>query len=101
VRMYYDRVEAANYLFTNFEEGWKSDMGLIYIIYGPPTRVFIKESGIMWIYNKTFELPRVSFFFNHVNTAFTDKHYVLERKLEFQNLWFRTIDLWRSGKKDF
>ncbi|MCK5105114.1 MAG: GWxTD domain-containing protein, partial [Cyclobacteriaceae bacterium] len=27
VRKYYERVESANYLFTNFEEGWKSDMG--------------------------------------------------------------------------
>ena len=36
-----------------------------------------------------------------MNTAFTDQHFVLERKSEHQNLWFRTVDLWRSGKKDF
>jgi len=101
IKEYYTRVKNANLLFTTYKDGWKTDMGMIYIIYGPPGKVFIKDSGIMWIYNKTYELPRVSFFFKHMNTAFTDQHYVLERKLEFQNLWFRTIDLWRSGKKDF
>ncbi|MCK5368912.1 MAG: GWxTD domain-containing protein, partial [Cyclobacteriaceae bacterium] len=43
VRKFYERVEGANYLFTNFEEGWKSDMGLIYIIYGPPNDVYKSE----------------------------------------------------------
>lgn len=101
IKEYYKRVKNANLLFTTYKEGWKTDMGMIYIIYGPPPKVFVRDAGIMWIYNKTFELPRVSFFFNHMNTAFTDQHFVLERKLEYQNLWFRAVDLWRSGKKDF
>lgn len=101
IKEYYKRVKNANILFTTYKEGWKTDMGMIYIIYGPPPKVFVRDKGVMWIYNKTFELPRVSFFFNHMNTAFTDQHFVLERKLEYQNLWFRTIDLWRSGKKNF
>jgi len=101
IKEYYKRVRDANTLFTNYKEGWKTDMGMIYIVFGPPSKVFIRNDGIMWIYTKTFELPRVAFFFNHVDTAFTDQHYVLERKLEFQNLWFRTVDLWRSGRKEF
>jgi GWxTD domain-containing protein len=101
IKEYYKRVLETNQLFTTYKEGWKTDMGMIYILYGPPTNVFIKNEGIMWIYSKTFELPSVAFFFKHMNTAFTDQHFVLERKLEFQNLWFRTVDLWRSGKKEF
>jgi GWxTD domain-containing protein len=101
IKEYYTRVKNANLLFTTYKEGWKTDMGMIYITYGPPPKVFEKDEGVMWIYNKTFELPRVAFFFKHVNTAFSDQHFVLERKLEYQNLWFRTVDLWRSGKKDF
>jgi GWxTD domain-containing protein len=101
IKEYYKRVREANQLFTTYKEGWKTDMGMIYILYGLPGNVFIKDEGIMWIYKKTFELPSVAFFFKHMNTAFTDEHFVLERKLEFQNLWFRTVDLWRSGKKEF
>ena len=101
IKEYYQRVKDANLLFTSYKEGWKTDMGMIYILYGPPSKVFVKDAGLTWIYDKTFELPRVVFFFNHMNTAFTDQHFVLERKSEYQNLWFRTVDLWRSGKKDF
>ena len=101
VKEYYKRIKEANLLFTTFKEGWKTDMGMIYILFGPPSKAFVKDDGIIWIYSKTFELPRVSFFFRHMNTAFTDQHFVLERSPEYQNLWFRTVDLWRSGKKDF
>ena len=101
IKEYYKRIKEANLLFTTFKEGWKTDMGMIYILFGSPAKVFVKDDGIMWIYSKTFELPRVSFFFRHMNTAFTDQHFVLERSPEYQNLWFRTVDLWRSGKKDF
>ena len=101
IKEYYKRVREANELFTNYKEGWKTDMGMIYILFGPPSKVFIRTDGIMWIYNKTFELPRVAFLYKQVNTAFTEDHYTLERKAEFQNLWFRTVDLWRSGKKEF
>ncbi len=36
---YYRRVEYANKHFTHYRPGWKSDMGLVYIILGPPSYV--------------------------------------------------------------
>lgn len=36
---YYSRVQNANEQFTGFREGWKTDMGMIYIIFGPPNDV--------------------------------------------------------------
>jgi GWxTD domain-containing protein len=101
IREYYSRVLEANTLFTNYKEGWKTDKGMIYIIYGPPSRVFIKDNSEMWIYEKSFELPRVAFNFSLIATAFSDEHFVLNRNTEYQNLWFRTVDLWRSGKKEY
>jgi len=101
VKEYYKRVKESNTLFTSYKEGWKTDMGMLYIIFGSPSKIFLKNDGIMWLYSKTFELPRIAFFFKHINTAFTEDHYQLERNAEYQNLWFRTIDLWRSGRKEF
>jgi GWxTD domain-containing protein len=101
VREYYKRVRLANIHFTSYKEGWKTDRGMIYIIFGPPSRVFVNDDKEMWIYEKTFELPRVSFTFSHIDTAFTDQHYVLLRDAEYQNLWFRVVDLWRKGKKEY
>jgi len=36
---YYERVAYANARFSGFRDGWKSDMGMIYIIFGPPSDV--------------------------------------------------------------
>jgi len=36
---YYRRVEFANENFSTFREGWKTDMGMIYIIFGPPNDI--------------------------------------------------------------
>jgi GWxTD domain-containing protein len=36
---YYRRVEYANKTFKGFGEGWHSDMGMIYITFGPPSNV--------------------------------------------------------------
>lgn len=36
---YYRRVQYCNENFSIFREGWKTDMGMIYIIFGPPSDV--------------------------------------------------------------
>ncbi|MBI5476515.1 MAG: GWxTD domain-containing protein [Ignavibacteriales bacterium] len=36
---YYTRVTYANKHFGNYTEGWKSDMGMVYIIFGPPSNI--------------------------------------------------------------
>ena len=36
---YYSRIAYANKHFTHYLEGWKSDMGMIYVIFGPPNNV--------------------------------------------------------------
>jgi len=99
VRKYYDRVESANYLFTNFKEGWKSDMGLIYIIYGPPNDVYKSEEIIDWVYNRDLTMPVIRFSFYKVKNVFTDQHYTLLRKKNYDNNWFKSVELWRDGKK--
>lgn len=36
---YYNRVAYANQHFTHYFEGWKTDMGMVYILFGPPNSV--------------------------------------------------------------
>ncbi len=36
---YYRRIAYANEKFTNYKEGWKTDMGMIYVTLGPPNQV--------------------------------------------------------------
>jgi GWxTD domain-containing protein len=36
---YYSRVEYANKHFKHYIEGWRTDMGMVFIIFGPPNDV--------------------------------------------------------------
>ena len=36
---YYRRVDFANQHFSGFREGWRTDMGMVYILFGPPNDV--------------------------------------------------------------
>ncbi|GAB1430495.1 hypothetical protein MASR2M18_13280 [Ignavibacteria bacterium] len=36
---YYGRVEYANQNFRTFREGWLSDMGAVYVVFGPPVNI--------------------------------------------------------------
>ncbi len=100
ISAYFLRVKEANTLFSTYKEGWKTDMGMIYIIFGPPDKVFKTNEKVEWVYKKTYEMPNLVFNF-YVKTKNTDSEYFnLERKIEYQNTWFRAIDLWRKGRKN-
>ena len=40
IRIYYTRVLYSNFYFSSYKEGWRSERGMIYIIYGPPDKVY-------------------------------------------------------------
>jgi GWxTD domain-containing protein len=39
MELFYTRVDYANRHFSHYREGWRTDMGMIYIIFGPPSDV--------------------------------------------------------------
>lgn len=39
MNLYFNRVAYANEHFTHYLKGWKTDMGMIYILFGPPNSV--------------------------------------------------------------
>ncbi len=100
ISAYFQRVKESNQLFTSFKQGWKTDMGMIYIIFGPPSKVFRSDKGIEWVYKKTYELPNLNFEFDLKEGDFDTEIFELQRNLAYQNSWFRAIDLWRKGRKN-
>ena len=50
IRIYYSRVLYANFFFSSFREGWKTERGMIYIIYGPPDKLagWVQWSPYSW-----------------------------------------------------
>jgi GWxTD domain-containing protein len=99
IRSYYQQVAEANALFTNYKEGWKTDQGMIYILYGKPDLVQVQAGKEEWIYVKTPNNPEIKFTFVRVKNPFTDRHYVLMRSKNYTRSHYQIVSQWRRGRK--
>lgn len=98
IELYYSRVGEANLFFTSYTEGWKSDRGLIHIVYGPPNVIYKGSNSETWIYGEDKNVMSLSFTFVKVINPFTDNDYRLERDENFKASWYRAIESWRNGR---
>lgn len=94
IRKYYNWVENANTLFTDFKPGWKTDRGMMYIIFGKPDEVYRTGSLEEWYYD-----DGSAFEFTIISTFFAPKTYSLRRNIEFEEQWFTQIAAIRRGIK--
>lgn len=99
MRDYFRNVAAANTFFTTYKYGWKTDMGMVYAVYGEPDEVHIQHNRQEWIYLNRGRMPRLTFFFSRVPNVFTTEHYVLTRDRRYADFWFSTVDSWRKGRR--
>ena len=98
IRVYYTRMFFANYYFTSFKEGWKTDRGMIYMIFGQPNYITKNAEMEKWEYYNTQSARSVEFIFNKVPSAFSLNNYELQRNEYFTSFWRQAVDIWRSGK---
>ena len=101
IRSYYRQVSRANRLFTSYKEGWKTGHGMIYVLYGPPDGVYRDDQQEVWTYAEDRNLVDLSFTFSKVKNLFTHQYFNLIRDEDYQRFWFRNVDLWRKGRKEF
>lgn len=97
IRVYYNRVQLANYFFTDINEGWKTDRGMIYVIFGFPTVVTFDNDGETWVYGKDAESD-LSFFFYRENHPVLGTYYQLNRSDNYGRVWFNATETWRTGR---
>ena len=95
ISKYYNRVQVSNKLFTSYLEGWKTDRGMIYIVFGPPNHVFRATNTEMWIYGEAGNPQSLRFSFIRVNNPFTYNDYSLYRNPLFKEYWYRAVENWR------
>jgi GWxTD domain-containing protein len=98
IRIYYNRVMFANIYFTSYKEGWKTDRGMVYIIFGPPKIVNSKDGYEKWIYSDSRSVKTVEFEFYKRENKFTDKDYILQRNVSLKNFWTSAVETWLEGK---
>jgi len=96
MRSYFRRVELANQYFTSYKEGWKTDRGMIFIIFGLPDEVFRLGDRELWNYKSTS--IKANFEFTRSSTVFDPDNYVLIRQKKYQTTWYEVIDLWRNAR---
>jgi GWxTD domain-containing protein len=100
ISLYYERVEEANKQFSNFKEGWKTDTGMMYILFGPPMYVNTYTSQMVWSYSYNREDPETNFVFDRpkLKTKFYPfDNYILRRNNYYYNVQRRQIERWLSG----
>lgn len=92
IRVFYNQVENANTLFTDYKQGWKTDRGMIYIIYGRPDQVQRSERSEIWRYKDGPE-----FEFIRISTLFTPMMYTLKRDRKYEKPWYNQVGNIRKG----
>jgi GWxTD domain-containing protein len=96
MRSYFKRVEYSNIYFSSYKEGWKTDRGMIYIIYGPPDEVYLFDDREIWDYKN--ENLKTRFQFAKSPTLFDPDNYVLIRDKKYTTNWYKTVDFWRKAR---
>lgn len=97
IRIYYNRVQLANYYFTSIKEGWRTDRGMVYIVFGMPSVVTIDKDGETWVYGKVTDGDLQFYFYRDEHPLFGE-NYQLDRSEEYSRIWFNAISTWRSGR---
>jgi len=96
MKNYFRNVELANQYFTSYKEGWKTDRGMIYIIFGVPDEVTKFSDREVWNYKNSSH--KIAFNFAKSSTVYDPENYVLIRDKKFQRTWYEVIDLWRNAR---
>ena len=98
IKIYYNRTLYANVHFTSFTNGWKTDRGMIYLIFGPPKAVKKTAKLEEWIYSDRLNEKLLIFKFNKIDNILSNNDYVLNRHDDFRSFWNAAIKSWREGK---
>ncbi len=98
IEAYYSRVESANRHFTGWTEGWKTDRGLVHIIFGTPNTIRKTGDSEVWTYGEESNLMSLTFVFEKRQGPYSDNDLVLRRDPNFKSAWYRNVESWRNGR---
>jgi hypothetical protein len=80
--------------FTSYKEGWKTDRGMTYLVFGLPDEINRNGQYEVW----TYKSINAKFTFIRTGSVFDPDYYVLERNKRFSETWYYTIDQWRKSR---
>ena len=98
IASYYGRVESANRHFSSYTEGWKTDRGLVHIIFGTPSTIRMDANGETWTYGDETNLMSLVFRFIRRNDPYSANDLILQRDPQLKSAWYRNVESWRNGR---
>jgi len=96
MRKYYNRVQRANELFTSYKEGWKTDRGMIFMIYGLPDKVYKFKDREVWEYGYDAFYNGLRFEFQRIDNPFSTNDFRLYRQAHYERSWQGIVNNWRT-----
>jgi|LGVF01.1.fsa_nt_gb GWxTD domain-containing protein len=95
---YYKRVQFANVYFTSYKEGWRTDRGLVYTIFGPPSNIYKSPKEEKWVYGIDNPILDFEFSFRKISNPLTSNDFILLRDDRKKEIWKKAVEHWRKGK---
>ena len=95
---YYKRVQYSNIYYTSYKEGWKTDRGLVYTIFGPPSNIYKNPNEEKWSYGLSNSSLEFEFVFVNKKNTLSDNDFALIRDNNMKEIWQKAIEYWRKGK---
>ena len=90
------RIKHSNFFYSSYKEGWMTDRGMIYIIFGKPNYIVESHRGLEWHYN--FSTSTNNFFlFQKDPKGIHPADFKLERQSVFYQFWERAVSSWANG----
>lgn len=98
LRKYYNRVKEANKRYTSYTQGWKTDRGMVFIIFGEPVNTYKSKSEEVWVYGQEIDVNSLRFVFKQTENPFSNNDYILQRSHLYKEPWYSAVDYWRQGR---
>lgn len=95
ISIYYNRVQQANDLFYSDREGWMTDRGMIFIVFGPPDKVFHDDRMETWMYGYQKNNNSLRFNFYKTDNPFSNSDFLLDRNPAYSTPWNNAMEIWR------
>jgi len=100
MNLFYQGVVEANKQFSNYKAGWKTDLGMVYILFGPPWYEDRFRSDVRWIYGFNENDPERVFFFDRTrigNERYPFNNWTLQRRNFYHSVHYNRTQEWLSG----
>lgn len=98
IRTYYGRVLDANVHFSGLREGWRTDRGMVHVVFGHPDITRNDRFGETWVYGEDGDVNALIFRFSASRSGDDFNLYELERYPGFRSPWEAMVSSWRRGK---